>query len=111
MAIEAIFAQVACTDLDASRGWYEALFGRAADAAPMKGLLEWHREGAGCQLFERPDAAGRTTLTLIVSDIASERARLLEAGLAAGQVEGGDATSLVRLKDPDGNLVVLAEPR
>jgi len=50
-------------------------------------------------------------LTLIVSDLSAERARLHQAGLAPGQITRADTVNIVRLSDPDDNLVVLAEPR
>jgi catechol 2,3-dioxygenase-like lactoylglutathione lyase family enzyme len=76
----------------------------------MPGLAEWHhREGAGLQLFENPEHAGHGTLTLIVSALPAERARL--AALSPGEIEPADYVSLIRLRDPDGNLIVLAEPR
>lgn len=111
MPIETLYAQIACKDLAAGIIWFGRLFGRAPDERPMKGLAEWrHGERAGLQLFEDPANAGHTTLTLIVSDLRGEQARLEKAGLKPGEVEAGDRTSLVRLRDPDGNLVVLAQP-
>jgi len=111
MAIETLYAQIACSDLARSSVWFGRLLGRAPDARPMKGLAEWrHGADAGLQLFENAAHAGHGTLTLIVSGLREERARLEKAGLAPGEVEAADTNSLVRLRDPDGNLVVLAEP-
>ena len=112
MAVQRIYAHLSCSDLAASLPWFEALFAREPDARPMDGLAEWHhRDAAGLQLFENPADAGRGTLTLIVEGLRDEHARLEKAGLRPGEVEAGDATSLVRLRDPDENLVVLAQPR
>lgn len=111
MAIEVLYAQIACADLKRSTIWFGRLFGRAPDARPMKGLAEWrHGASAGLQLFEDAANAGHGTLTLVVSGLREERARLDKAGLAPGEVEAAARNSLVRLRDPDGNLVVLAEP-
>ena len=77
----------------------------------MDGLAEWHhRDTAGLQLFENKKDAGHGTLTLIVGGLRDERQRLDAAGLAPGPVEPATSTSLVKLTDPDGNAVVLAEP-
>jgi len=46
----------------------------------------------------------------LVEDIRAERDRLAEAGLVTGEIEAADYTSIMRLRDPDGNLVVLAQP-
>lgn len=111
MALTAIFAQLSCSKLEESIGWFTLLFGRDPDARPMAGLAEWHEgKGAGFQLFEAADHAGHGTLTLIVSDLARDRARLAEAGLKPGQIEAADYTSICRMRDPDDNLVVLAQP-
>ncbi len=111
MAIDKIYAQLSCTDLSASVEWYEKLFGRAPNAQPMEGLVEWHHhDSAGLQLFENAKASGFGTITLIVDGLRDEHARLEKAGLAPGVIEPSTSTSLVRLHDLDGNLVVLAQP-
>ncbi len=110
MSLRKIYAHLACRSLSVSRPWFEHLFGRAPDAAPMTGLLEWHHgDGAGFQLFEHPENAGAGTLTLIVQGLPEERARI--ARLVPGEIERADYVDLIRLRDPDENLVVLAEPR
>ena len=110
MAIEKIFAHVSCSDLGRSKQWYAKLFGRAADAEPMQHLAEWHHgNNAGMQLFEDSSASGKSTLTLIVSALREEHQRLTSSGLQPAAIESGDQVSLIRLNDPDGNLVVLAQ--
>lgn len=109
MPIQKIYAQIACSNLTASASWYQSLFGRKPDATPMQHLAEWHKRDGNLQLFQNPDAAGKTTLTLIVSDLEGERARV--TALKPGEIERADYVNIVRMKDPDGNLVVLAEPR
>lgn len=111
MTLQKVFAHISCSDLSASTAWYGHLFGRIADATPMEGLAEWHHgEVAGLQLFEDAGKAGQQTLTLIVTDLRGEHARLTNADLSPGAIEPADSTSLVRLADPDGSLVVLAQP-
>lgn len=109
--LKTIYAQLSCSDLAGSRAWFEKLFGRPPDARPMAGLAEWHHgKSAGLQLFEQADHAGHGTLTLIVDGLAGERQRLENAGLAPGAIEPATYVSLFRLRDPDGNLVVVAQP-
>ena len=111
MALHKIYAHISCSDLERSRAWFEKLFGRAPDGSPMKGLVEWHHgDSAGFQLFEQPEKAGGHTLTLGVTALRDEHARVSGSGLAPGPVESADKVSVVRLQDPDGNLVVLAQP-
>ncbi len=54
--------------------------------------------------------AGHDTLTPFVQDLRREQARLADAGRHPGEVLAGDFASMLRMRDPDGNLVVLAQP-
>ena len=111
MTLAAIYAHLSCSDLTRSSAWFTSLFGREPDARPMAGLAEWHHQTtAGFQLFEHARNAGHGTLTLIVAAVRDEHARLVRARLDPGEVEAADDTTIVRLRDPDGNLVVLAQP-
>ncbi|MEO1038489.1 MAG: glyoxalase/bleomycin resistance/dioxygenase family protein [Pseudomonadota bacterium] len=101
-----------CVSISTSEAWFSELFGREPDAKPMAGLCEWcHGDSAGLQLFENGKDAGHGALTMIVRDLHAERVRLEAAGLAPGPIEPATTTSLVRLTDPDRNLIVLAQPR
>jgi hypothetical protein len=112
MTLRKIYAQLNCSDLEASKRWFAGLFARAPDATPMEGLLEWHHgHEAGFQLFRNPASAGKGTLTLIVDDLKDEWDRLEQACLKPGAVENANYVRLIRLTDPNGNLVVLAEPK
>jgi catechol 2,3-dioxygenase-like lactoylglutathione lyase family enzyme len=109
MAIETVFAQISCSDLETSVGWYTKLFGGPPLRRPMPGLAEWQfSDSAEVQLFEAKDHAGHSTLTLGVLPLEPERARLLAAGLDPGAIEEADYVFIVRMRDPDDNLVVLA---
>lgn len=112
MGIETIFANVSCSNLEVSERWYSKLFGRAPDRHPMPGLAEWHfTDSAEVQLFEKPEHAGKSTLTLGVLPLEPEAKRLKEAGLQPGQIEEADNFFIMRMRDPDANLVVLASAR
>lgn len=109
-SLQQVYGQLSCMDLCASEAWFEKLFGRAPDAKPMAGLAQWQHHGvAGLQLLENAEHAGHGTVTLIVADLRTEHERLEQAGLAPGPIEAATTTSLVRLRDPDGNLIVLAD--
>jgi hypothetical protein len=112
MPMTKIYANLSCSELNASFPWYENLFDRSPDARPMTGLAEWHHaQSSGFQLYENADNAGSGTLPLIVDDLAGEAARLLDAGILTGEIEEADYISIVRIRDPDENLVVLAQPK
>lgn len=109
MGIATIFAHVSCSDLETSVRWYEKLFGVPPLRRPMTGLAEWHfTNSAEVQLHVEPEHAGHSTLTLGVLPLEPERARLNAAGLGVGEVEEADGYFILRLRDPDKNLIVLA---
>jgi predicted lactoylglutathione lyase len=112
MGIETIFAHVSCSDLETSTAWYEKLFGKAPTRKPMDGLVEWQfTESAEVQLFEDKKHAGTSTLTLGVLPLEPERKRLLSAGLDPQEIEQAKHFFIMRMRDPDGNLVVMASAR
>ena len=111
MPLEKIFAQLNCTDMDRSTLWFARPFGRPPDANPMAGLSEWHHaDHAGFQLVKNEHDAGHGCMTLIVGDLASELERLHGVGIETGETSTGDIATIAQLRDPDGNLIVLAEP-
>ncbi len=112
MAIATIFANISCRDLGVSAAWYEKLFGKPPLRRPMPGLAEWQfTDSAEVQVHESPENAGHSVLTLGVLPLEPERRRLETAGLKPGAIETADDYYLLRLRDPDGNLVVLASAR
>jgi hypothetical protein len=109
MGIATVFANVSCRDLETSVGWYEKLFGFPPTRRPMARLAEWHfTDSAEVQLYETKEHAGHSTLTLGVLPLEPERARLVAAGIACGPIERADHFYIMRIRDPDQNLVVLA---
>jgi len=112
MTIETIFAHISCSNLEISAVWYEKLFGRPSTRMPMTGLLEWQfTASAEVQLFEDKTHAGTSTLTVGVLPIEPEHQRLVEAGLDPGPIEETANYYLIRLRDPDDNLIVFASAR
>jgi hypothetical protein len=109
MPIQTIFAHVSCSDIEASTQWYEKLFGKAPIRKPMPGLVEWQfSDSAEVQLFEDGKHAGTSTLTLGVLPLEPERKRLEEAGLDPGPIERTKDFYIMRMRDPDENLIVFA---
>ena len=112
MGIETIFAHVSCSDLETSIPWYSKLFGKPPLRRPMPGLAEWQlSQSAELQLFESEEHAGHSTVTLGVLPMAPEVERLSKAGLEVGPIEQADDFFIMRMRDPDDNLVVLASAR
>jgi predicted enzyme related to lactoylglutathione lyase len=114
MSVNRVLAGVAVADVDAAMPWYERLFGRPADAAPMGGLAEWHFPSGGVvQLVASAERAGRSLLTLDVDGLEGELAAIRERGIDAGPLD--DTTSekvlIGTAVDPDGNAITLVEQR
>jgi hypothetical protein len=112
VSIATIFANVSCSDINVSAPWYEALFGVTPIRRPMRTLVEWQfSDSAEVQLYESKEHSGHSTLTLGVLPLEQERQRLEQAGLQPGKIEETDGYFILRLRDPDGNLVVFASAK
>jgi len=109
MSVQTVFAHFSCSDLQISLPWYEKLFGKPPIRRTMPGLAEWQfTESDEVQLFKDKTHAGHSILTLGVLPIERERQRLVDAGLNPGTIEEANDYFIMRLRDPDQNLVVLA---
>jgi hypothetical protein len=112
MTIRTIFAHVSCANIEISAPWYEKLFGKAPARRPMPGLVEWQfSDSAEVQLYQEKEHAGSSTLTLGVLPLEPERRRPEKAGLAPGPIEETDDYFIMRLRDPDQNLIVFASAK
>lgn len=112
MSIQTVFAHISCADLKTGLPWYQKLFGKPPIRRPMPGLAEWQfTDSAEVQLFEDKTHAGHSTLTLGVLPMEPERQRLVDAGLNPGPIEEADDYFIMRMRDPDQNLVVFASAK
>lgn len=112
VTLETVFGHICCRDLEVSRAWYEKLFGREADARPMDGLAEWHHPPTtGLQLFQAPEHAGHSHVTMAFKNLKAERARLQGQGVEVADIDQQESFDIMILRDPDGNMVVLTQPR
>jgi glyoxalase superfamily protein len=118
--VRAIFAGVVAKDLEKQRAWYETIFERVPDAAPMDGLYEWHLDENAVQLValskvreiqKLPDwgARGATSVTLIVEDAESSRKAALSAGGSPVSEFANKGFRTVTVADPEGNLVTFLQ--
>jgi predicted enzyme related to lactoylglutathione lyase len=107
MTIEVLFASVPVTDLHAAGGWYEQLFGRPADIVPNEMEVMWCVAGNGwLYVMEDPERAGRTVVTMSVSDLDQFVADLASRGVSVGPIEFvGDAGRKANVVDADGNVI------
>jgi catechol 2,3-dioxygenase-like lactoylglutathione lyase family enzyme len=109
MSIEHVLAVVPVSDLDSSRRWYEALFGRPADNNPMPTLVEWQVvPGGWVQVFDDGQRAGSTAVNVAVRDLDTHIEDLRRRGLEPGEIiEADKGVRLSALTDPDGNTITL----
>ena len=110
MALKNALAFIAVRDIEASTRWYKMLLGREPDTQPMKGLAEWQFEAGGClQVNENKQLAGRSSLTLVETDLDDRINKLKKAGTESQIGHAGGARRRRHNHDPDGNQVVFAQ--
>ena len=111
MTIRKSYASLLVADMAAGEAWYTKLLGRGPDYRPMPTLLHWElSDQGGLMLSSSEEIASRGSIFLYVADLAAERRRLDEAGIALGSDIAGDYSTLAQVRDPDGNLITLATP-
>lgn len=112
MKIDYVYAAVFVSDMDASEAFYSKVFGRVPDDRPIPTLIQWRSVGgnARIQLFHDPGKSGNSQMTLVVSDLEGTQDALGQAGIGASETVTGNFGKISSIKDPDGNVVVLAEP-
>jgi hypothetical protein len=61
-------------------------------------------------LSNSEEIAARGAVFLYVDDVAAERRRLDGLGIALGDDNEGEYSTLSQVRDPDGNLITFASP-
>ena len=110
MALKNVLAFIAVRDIEEGTRWYKMLLGRDPDTQPMKGLAEWQFEAGGwLQVNENKQLAGRSSVTLVETDLDDRIKQLKKAGIEPKSLMRGEYVSVVVITDPDGNQVVFAQ--
>jgi hypothetical protein len=103
-------AFAAVRDIDEAVRFYRMLLGREPDAQPMEGLAEWKFEGGGwLQVNENRQLAGRSSVTLVETNMDERVSMLTRAGIKPRSSVQGETVSVVIIADPDGNQIVFAQ--
>ena len=111
MTIEKSYSSLLVADMAAGEDWYTKLLGRGPDHRPMPTLLHWElSEEGGLMLSSSEEIAARGAIFLYVDDLAGERRRLDGLGIALGDDNQGEYSTLAQVRDPDGNLITFASP-
>jgi catechol 2,3-dioxygenase-like lactoylglutathione lyase family enzyme len=111
MNLQKTYPSLLTADLAAAEGWYTKLLGRGPDRRPIPTLLHWElSDEGGLMLSSSEEIAARGGIFLYVDDLAAERRRLDGLGIALGDDNEGDYSTLAQIRDPDGNLITFASP-
>lgn len=111
MTITRLLAQMTVTDVVEAKSWYTRLFGRAPDAEPMPGLLEWHlTDSFGVQVWGEASRAGTSCMVLDESALDELAARLDRVGIEHEAPQDATTLRVLPLQDPDGNRIVFTGP-
>jgi glyoxylase I family protein len=111
MAMGVLFASVPVADLHAAVPWYEQLFGRPPDIVPNENEVMWRvSEDGWLYVIQDTERAGRTVVTISVSDLEKVIGELAGRGIRPGQIEAvGEAGRKSTTVDLDGNAISLIE--
>jgi len=111
IALQGIYAAAVVADFASGLAWYETFMGRPADDLPFPGMAQWRNMGAaGLQLWEDKARAGQAIMTVVVTDLAGEKARLAASSLVPIDEASGTFGKVAQLFDPEGNRINLTEP-
>jgi catechol 2,3-dioxygenase-like lactoylglutathione lyase family enzyme len=102
---------LAVTDLDRAEVFFTVLFGAPPDLRPQPDQREWRLHGTpevAFRMTTEPNSAGHGKLALGVADLEEERSRLVRYWADLPEIsEKPGLIALLRLADPDGNVVTL----
>ena len=105
-----VLAFAAVRDIETGVRWYKMVLGRKPDTTPMPGLAEWQFEAGGwLQVSESMQLAGRSSITLVETDMDERMKMLTMAGIKPKSFVNGEFVSIITVADPDGNQVVFAQ--
>jgi hypothetical protein len=111
MEVDVAFTGIAVTSLAAARDPYSRLFGRDADIVASDQEVMWRlTDSAWLYVVVDAHRAGRSLVTMAVSDLDVVVAELESRGVDAGPIEViPDAGRKATWRDPDGNTVAFVE--
>ena len=110
-AITHLFAGVPVSDLDASIDWYTRFFGRPPDSRVGDEILWAIDERAWLFIEPNPPSAGAGRITLAVEGLDGLLERLDGERIEHEPIETySNGVRHVKVPDPDGNAVAVAEP-
>lgn len=113
MTIDHVFISINAADFAAQSDWWAKLIGRRWDREPMPSCHEWDlTDHVWFQVLDSAEGHGGATVTMHVSGLDTEIARLARAGINVPEpvkIEGFDTLRYADFTDPEGNKVGLLE--
>ncbi|WP_432932163.1 VOC family protein [Microbispora sp. CA-135349] len=111
MRMDTLFAGVAVEAFPGAVEWYARLFGRTADVVVADNEVMWRvADTAWLYVIEDAGRAGRSLVTISVSDLDQAVAELGARGISSGAIETvGDAGRKATVTDPEGNAIALIQ--
>ena len=110
MKIHKIFVSINAIDFGTMSDWWSTLLDRSWDREPMPSCHEWDLTPSVLfQVLDNPEGGeDKATVTLHVTDLDAERARLISQGIVIPgpeKVEGFTTLRYLSFEDPEGNRV------
>jgi predicted enzyme related to lactoylglutathione lyase len=111
MDFDMVFTGTPVRDFAAATAWYTRLLGRDADIPVNEEEVMWQlTETAFLYVLRDPERAGRSIVTLSVTDLDDAVAEAASRGIAVAPIEAvGTAGRRAGYTDPDGNRIALVE--
>jgi catechol 2,3-dioxygenase-like lactoylglutathione lyase family enzyme len=105
-----VCAGVAVARYERAVEWYERFFGRPPDVLPRAGEAMWVLEGTDGTVYivEDGERAGRSLAAVLVGDLDTTVAGLLDRGIPAAEVRDAVPRRVI-VTDPDGNRITVGE--
>lgn len=111
-AIEYVFAGVAVGNYGSAAAWYALLFGRPPDVIVREGIeAMWQlKDAAWVYVVEDEMRAGKSAVTILVTDLERHLKELAERGIREWEFESVPGLyKKATLTDADGNTVAFGQ--
>ncbi len=111
MSINNVLAGISVKDFTSAVAWYERLLNRPTDSLPMEGLAEWQfAQGGRLQVFQDKDRGGSSSVTLVVTSLDDQLAKLQTEGISVGPTQTNPGLrKIAMVTDSEGNRITFVE--
>jgi predicted enzyme related to lactoylglutathione lyase len=109
--VDVLFASMPVKQLDSAVAWYSQLLGCPPAIVPNEDEVMWRiTDGAWLYVIRDEHRAGRSVVTLCVSDLNGSLAEISGRGITSGAIEMiGDSGRKAAISEADGNIISFTE--